>query len=298
MKDLSPEARELLEIARDGDSPNAADRARLRRALSAAVAAGGVATSASAAAATKTALGGASAGAAKSGVALWLALGAATGLATSAVVFVAAPAWKAHAVESVGPAAAQPGKTAPAAQAETPAAMITGTAATAQAHDEPATEPTTSLAETEPFPATTSAAQGTPHKNKRAPENGTTDDASHAAPAETAAEPETPGPGEPPAVAAATRGAPSSLGAETALLENARAALGRGDAAGALALLDEHERDFPRGVLVEERLAARVFALCGLGRTAEAERVAERLLRHSPSSPLRARVLQSCAGPR
>jgi hypothetical protein len=298
MKDLSPEARQLLESARHGDSPSAADRVRMRRALSTAVAAGGLSTSASAAAATKTALGGVSAGAAKSGIALWLALGAATGLATSAAVFVAAPAWKAHAVESARQPAAQPGKTAPAAQAPARVAISAIASATVQAHDEPAAAPTTSLAATEPFPAAASAAQGTPHKNKRAPENGTTDDVSRAAPAETAAEPETPGHGEPPAVAAAARSAPSSLGAETALLENARAALGRGDAAGALALLDEHERDFPRGVLVEERLAARVFALCGLGRTAEAERVAERLLRHSPSSPLRARVLQSCAGPR
>jgi hypothetical protein len=103
---------------------------------------------------------------------------------------------------------------------------------------------------------------------------------------------------EPPAVAPAAPIAPSSLGAETALLEDARAALAGGDAAGALSLLDEHERAFPRGVLVEERLATRVFALCSLGRRTEAESVAERLLRQSPSSPLRARVLQSCAGRR
>lgn len=89
--------------------------------------------------------------------------------------------------------------------------------------------------------------------------------------------------------------ATSSLGAETGLLEAARAALGRGDSQGALSLLERHERAFPAGALVEERLAAKVFALCGLGRRAEAARAGAELLRRAPASPLRARVLDSCA---
>jgi hypothetical protein len=307
MKDLSPQARQLLEVARDGDSPSAADRARVRRALAATLATGGVSTSASAAAATKTAL----AGAAKSGVGLWLALGAATGVVTSAVVFVAAPAWRAHgapstdrAVTHVGtapsehstPAVVEPGA-APGAQPPSARGEAAPATTTSFATRLPATESATSLAAEQSPPATAVAAQGAPHKNKRAPDGSSADVPSRAARTEGTAESETKGPAEPPAVAPAPS-APSSLGVETALLQDARSALARGDAAGALSLLDQHEREYPRGVLIEERLATRVFALCSLGRKAEAQGVAEHLLRHSPSSPLRARVLQSCAGPR
>ena len=100
------------------------------------------------------------------------------------------------------------------------------------------------------------------------------------------------------AAPSASKAAPqiaTSLAPETALLESARTALGRGDAPGALALLERHEHEFPAGVLLEERLAAKVLALCSLGRRDEAARAATRLLRLSPTSPLRARVLDSCA---
>ncbi|HVU05389.1 MAG TPA: hypothetical protein VHE30_26765 [Polyangiaceae bacterium] len=98
-----------------------------------------------------------------------------------------------------------------------------------------------------------------------------------------------------PAARAAAKPAASSLAAETALISEARAALGRGDAERALALLAEHERTYGSGALREERLAARVFALCALGRRAEAAATAATLLRESPGTPQRARVLDSCA---
>jgi hypothetical protein len=307
MKDLSPEARQLLEVARTGDSPSTEDRARVRRALAATLEAGGASASASAAAATKAALG----GGAKGGVALWLALGAASGVVTSAIVFIAVPAWKANTVEGARRDFARSGAApAPSTRSTSPVAA-SGVATTERraAGDGPAPESTTSfvpsgpapeatmsLAAKQPAPATDIAAQGSPHKNKRGPEGSSTETTARAAQTEGAAEPEAAN-GEAP-VAASPSSALSSLGAETTLLQDARAALDRGDAAGALALLDEHEREFPLGVLTEERLATRVFALCSLGRQAEAQGVAERLLRHAPSSPLRARVLQSCAGSR
>jgi hypothetical protein len=101
-----------------------------------------------------------------------------------------------------------------------------------------------------------------------------------------------------PSVAAVAARAPqsSSLAAETALLQAARAALGSGDAHGALALLRQHAREYPSGALVEERLASQVFAACALGQRADAARAAAELIRRAPSSPLRARVLDSCAG--
>jgi RNA polymerase sigma factor (sigma-70 family) len=56
----------------------------------------------------------------------------------------------------------------------------------------------------------------------------------------------------------------------------------------------EHERRFPRGLLLEERLASRTLALCRLGLKAEAEQVAQVLTRHSPQSALWPSVALAC----
>ncbi|MHB8418402.1 MAG: hypothetical protein ACYDCL_10030 [Myxococcales bacterium] len=69
----------------------------------------------------------------------------------------------------------------------------------------------------------------------------------------------------------------STLAAERTVLEMARTALTRGDAAGALAAVGTHAEGFPRGELVEERESLRVQALLALGRRGEA-RVALRQL--------------------
>jgi hypothetical protein len=60
------------------------------------------------------------------------------------------------------------------------------------------------------------------------------------------------------------------LAAESALVERARTALGRGDAAAALAAIDEHTRRFPRGTMSEERDAVRIQALALTGRLEDA----------------------------
>jgi hypothetical protein len=52
----------------------------------------------------------------------------------------------------------------------------------------------------------------------------------------------------------------------------------------ALKALAEHERKFPTGSLAEDRMAARVQALCALGRTAEAKSELTRLTRTYPKS--------------
>jgi len=109
--------------------------------------------------------------------------------------------------------------------------------------------------------------------------------------------PETPAVEPPPKVGAEStvpRAPAADLSAETALLRTAQAALGRGDARAALAALDAHEAQFPSGALTEERLGARVFALCSMGRRGDAARAARALLDRAPTSPLRARVLDSC----
>ncbi len=63
----------------------------------------------------------------------------------------------------------------------------------------------------------------------------------------------------------------------------------------ALARLDEHATRFPQGALVEERIAARVLALCSVGRVANARVEAQRFLVARPRSPLAAQVRGSCA---
>jgi hypothetical protein len=57
---------------------------------------------------------------------------------------------------------------------------------------------------------------------------------------------------------------------ERTLLETARTAMLRGDRAGALEKLEQHEKRFPHGRLAEERDAMRVIALAGVGRSDEA----------------------------
>lgn len=88
---------------------------------------------------------------------------------------------------------------------------------------------------------------------------------------------------------------PSMLRAETELLGRAQQALREGDAAAALRLLEEHERRFPAGELGDARRGARVRALCGLGRAAQARAEAELLLRERPHSPVAAGVADVCS---
>jgi hypothetical protein len=84
------------------------------------------------------------------------------------------------------------------------------------------------------------------------------------------------------------------LGEEVALLSRATSQLRGGDAAGALAVLEQHQRQFPAGRLWQERLAARAQALCSLGRNGEAEAELSRLERRAPRSPHVARARRAC----
>ncbi len=125
--------------------------------------------------------------------------------------------------------------------------------------------------------------------------------------------------GEPPAIAALTRrrptphrrrvddGAPpgrsralpqtpeSELEAEASRLARAQAEIRAGHPAGALEALDEHGAGANDGVLGQERVAARILALCALGRKDEARAEAQRFLSAFPRSPVAERVRTSCA---
>jgi hypothetical protein len=87
----------------------------------------------------------------------------------------------------------------------------------------------------------------------------------------------------------------ATLQREAKLLQQAQQALRDGRPALALATLGEHDREFGPGALHEEAQAARVMALCALGRPDEAAEVARVFLRQSPRSPLAAQVRGSCA---
>ena len=86
------------------------------------------------------------------------------------------------------------------------------------------------------------------------------------------------------------------LAEETALLAASNAELRRGDARGALSLLDDADRRYPSGVLREEVLATRVIARCQMGDAPDkaARRGASAFLARHPASPLATRVRSSC----
>jgi hypothetical protein len=88
--------------------------------------------------------------------------------------------------------------------------------------------------------------------------------------------------------------AADGLAEEVAILSRASSELRAGRPAAALKALDEHQRSFPGGVLAQERTAARIQALCALGRTKEARSALERLARTAPGSPHEARARKAC----
>jgi hypothetical protein len=87
---------------------------------------------------------------------------------------------------------------------------------------------------------------------------------------------------------------PTELDAGAALesrrVAEARAHLRSGDARGALALLDALRRDYPQGVLAQERDALAVEALLALGERAKARALAAQFLVRYPASPHAASV--------
>jgi hypothetical protein len=104
-------------------------------------------------------------------------------------------------------------------------------------------------------------------------------------------------PKEPATVAPALRRPADRLAHEVALLSRATSALRSGRPEDALRALAEHQRQFPKGVLTEERRAARAQALCTLGRHGEARADLSTLAKTAPQSPQAARARQACGKP-
>jgi len=98
-------------------------------------------------------------------------------------------------------------------------------------------------------------------------------------------------PAEPPRARAAGNEpvrvtSPSTYAFELRLLEPARRSIARGNFSEALPAILQHQREYPRGQLVEEREALRVRALWGMGARNEAESAAAVFRRRYPHSGL------------
>jgi hypothetical protein len=85
---------------------------------------------------------------------------------------------------------------------------------------------------------------------------------------------------------------------EARLLRAANDALASGDGARAMARIDEHASRFPGGTLAVEREAARVHALCALGKVDAAHAAASAFAAAHPRSPLAPSVRATCAASR
>ena len=83
-----------------------------------------------------------------------------------------------------------------------------------------------------------------------------------------------------------TGGHDVDLARERALVDRARSALARGDAAGAIGAAEEHRKAFPRGQLAEEREVVAIQGLAAAGRSEEAANRAGAFRKAYPSSLL------------
>jgi hypothetical protein len=290
MNQLSPQARRLLELARDADDPGALERARVGQLIASRVARGG------ALAATR--------GAAKASVQklfaaslkpALIALG--VGGALGGVGFVAnqrGSAVPASRTES----RALPAATHEATIAPTRVATSAGAPATAAPREtnlsrslvNPEARPPAppSAVDEAPLPKPesahrafsaepTSSARGSETAKKDAGTQGhATHDASSFAPD------------------AATTSSVDPLRAEADGLRAAQRALRDGQAQTALQLLATQDARFAGGLLVEERAAARVLSLCQAGLAERARTEAVQFAKRWPRSALLSRVRAGC----
>ncbi|MBX3274540.1 MAG: hypothetical protein KF729_30020 [Sandaracinaceae bacterium] len=267
MDELSPAARALIDDVRDLDGPGPADRARVKRALVAAVASGATVAASSAASSAAAAAG--TGALATGGVSLGVKLGVAALLAA--------------AVGGTALVVTQP--------AEEPAPRAEHRPARAR-FAEPAPVPAPEAPALEPAPAPAEALEDTPIAG--APVEASVVEAPAAPDAPSPALEPTPRVRRVPATPEEVAAVDSTLSEELVLLREAQRAMQADQPAVALSHLDAHARRFPSGILEEEREAARVLALCRAERVDEARALARRFLAERPRSPHRARVHAAC----
>jgi hypothetical protein len=300
MSDLTPEDRALLDLARGGHEPQAADRGRVRLALAAQLGlAAGLASS------SAGAVGGASAASgALSGTALLAVKIVGTVVLTGAVAGAGVAVHRTLRVPSPTPAAAPRALALP-----PPVPTLATRSAVTDPRPAPAAAVETHPPPKEPLPATPPHPVAMVHAAAppsasiaaslataiAADRNGgqtETREGSHASADDAPATAVPTGANDLPS----SSPSPTTLRAETALIRAGLDALHGGDPARALALFNEHAREFPGGVLADERDVERITALCGLGRTAEASDAVSLFLGRHPNASLVNRVLASCGG--
>jgi hypothetical protein len=267
MTDLTPDAQSILDAGRDLDGAGDLEKARVRRALFAKIAAGGAVLAAtSTAAADGGAVAGSASSAASGATATGVAASGTAGAAVGGAAFAAAKILIPLAVIVGGGAGGFVAWRAQRAMAPAPTPVLAPAPAPVAPPPPPVFAP---VIEPTPAPAPAPAAHPAPAHHAHA-----------AAPAHA------------DAAAAST----NRLAEETALLAAANGELRRGDARRALSLLDDYDHRYPSGVLREEVLATRVIARCQLGDAPDkaARRGASAFLARHPSSPLAPRVRSSC----
>ena len=89
-----------------------------------------------------------------------------------------------------------------------------------------------------------------------------------------------------PPASSAVRSRDGDLSAERTIIERARSALARGDGEAALVAVAQHEREFAKGQLAEEREVVAVQALVTAGRVQEAAERGARFRKAFPNSLL------------
>lgn len=276
MNPLSNESRALIEAARGGDSPTAADKARVRAALAATLATGaaGAASAPGLASATTTSAGGAAATTTSMGLAAKLvlviaAVGALGGGSYGIYRWSQAPDQKAVAA----PPQATAQTTAPATEVSLQLDAIPTAPGIATS------VPAVGLA-----PERIEAIEFVPPSRRERPESATA-----------------PAPKKKAIVQAGTFADPAppaaTLAKERALIGTARAALQAGAPQEALAALRTHEDNHPNGVLAEERAALTVIAYCDAGNLSRADALRKRFIARWPQSVHATRVNAACAAP-
>jgi hypothetical protein len=282
MTDLSPEARRLIVRADSGDDPSDEDEQRIGRSLGKRIAVGaaalGVGTGAAKSAVGATAaLGSAAMGWGKTVVWVALGLGAAAGAhQVYRALSPPEPPARTHVGVGAPPVLPKPRGAPP---------DVTGRATPGPADAENAVPAPSSERPVPPLPAARETASRSAHGR-----TGAVPEASLAAaqsPSVASFEPTVPAP--------ASHGSDNWLTAETSALRQAHSALRSGEPAQALRLIDEQNADYADGALVQERAATRVFALCELGRGAEARAAAAEFEQSWPNAPMLRRVRAACA---
>jgi hypothetical protein len=271
----------LIDRVGDNDGPPVGTRERVRASLGAALGAGALASSTTAlgaAASGKTAAATSLLGfAGKTGttIVLWVLVGGAAGVAVTAPLSFLASRAPSPAVSRQATAPAErapPGASAPGVTAASPVTLgLAGESArgiTAAQPSAPAVDATRSQ-----------LAKGVAQQDSVAP------------PREEASSL-----GDMATVIVGKSAPSSAMATELMLLKSAQRELNAGNAEASLALLDEHARRYPGGALQVERLGARVFALCRLGRVEPARVAARDFFATAADSPLVPRVVASCAG--